>query len=153
MDGLIWAEYEDPDFLEKAKVLPRRKINYLVVHCTGAAQNQSVTSIKQYWRQHLKWKNFGYHAIIDKYGKIHWLASEDTICNGVGGFNKNSLHVCYIGGQHKDDRTDAQKTSIIFVLKKWRQRHLKAIIQGHRDFPNVAKACPQFNAKIEYQDI
>ena len=28
-----------------------------------------------------------------------------------------------------------------------------AIAQGHRDFPNVKKACPSFDAKSEYKDI
>jgi N-acetylmuramoyl-L-alanine amidase len=28
-----------------------------------------------------------------------------------------------------------------------------AIIQGHKDFPNVAKACPSFDAKAEYKNI
>ena len=35
-------------------------------------------------------------------------------------------------------------------IKKLRAKYPNAIIQGHRDFPNVAKACPQFDAKKEF---
>ena len=39
------------------------------------------------------------------------------------------------------------------LLKKLKKQFPKAIIQGHRDFPDVKKACPSFNAKEEYKHL
>ena len=36
------------------------------------------------------------------------------------------------------------------VLKEWLAKYPKARIRGHRDFPGVKKACPQFIAEKEY---
>jgi N-acetylmuramoyl-L-alanine amidase len=73
----------------------------------------------------------------------------------VKGHNANSLHVSYIGGvdangKPTDNRTPEQKATLRLVLKAWREKYPTAKIQGHRDFPGVAKACPSFQAREEY---
>ena len=127
-----------------------RTIKYIVAHCTATPQNTTVESIKNYWKNNLKWKNVGYHYLIDKDGEVHQLSDESQPTNGVKGFNQVSIHVSYIGGQKVDDRTDLQKASMLGLMKHLRDKYPNAIIQGHRDFPNVAKACPRFNAKDEF---
>lgn len=130
-----------------------RNITHLVVHCTATAPNTSVASIQRHWREVLKWKSPGYHIIVDAAGVAHRIAPDSQVCNGVAGHNATALHVSYIGGRDRDDRTMAQKSTLINVLKEWRKLYPKAKIQGHRDFPRVAKACPQFNAIKEYDFI
>lgn len=131
-----------------------RKVDYIVIHCTGASQQQTVESIQRHWAVHNKWKNPGYHRIIEADGTIHNLADFENVTNGVRGFNHNSIHICYIGGQHLDNRTEEQKGSILkCILEAMEWVENKPIIQGHRDFEGVAKACPQFNAKEEYSWI
>ena len=134
-----------------------RSIKYLVVHCSATSSKATVEAIKSYWKNTLGWKNVGYHKIIEADGNIVTLAPDEMITNGVKGFNTNCLHVCYIGGVKNgkgfDTRTDAQKESLIKVLKQWKENHPSAIIQGHKDFPRVAKECPSFNAKDEYSDL
>jgi hypothetical protein len=39
------------------------------------------------------------------------------------------------------------------VLHEWKRKYPDAVIQGHKDFPNVNKACPSFDAKKEYAHI
>jgi N-acetylmuramoyl-L-alanine amidase len=51
------------------------------------------------------------------------------------------------------NRTPEQKAALIQGLTQWKRLYPNAIIQGHRDFPRVAKACPSFNARAEYKDI
>lgn len=127
-----------------------REIKNLVCHCTATAKNASIEAIKRYWKEHLGWKTVGYHKIIKSNGEIVQLADDEAITNGVAGHNSNSLHVCYIGGRDKDDRTPAQKESMALVLKNWLEKYPKSRIIGHRDFPGVKKACPQFSAEKEY---
>ena len=136
----------------------KRKINYLVVHCTATSQETSILQIKNYWRNVLKWRNNGYHFVIDKYGKIHNITPIDLVANGVKNFNKNSIHISYVGGIDKngksiDNRNFEQKQSLRYLLHDLQMKFPDAKILGHRDFPNVRKDCPCFDAKMEYKNI
>lgn len=144
-------------------------MKYIAIHCTGASQRQTVDSILRYWTEKLGWKSPGYHRIIEPDGTIHNLLDFDLVSNGVQGFNSKSINICYIGGQHGDDRTEEQKASLLGCIyaaieyindmkgltesQKIKAPKNAIIIQGHRDFPNVNKACPNFDAKKEYEWI
>ena len=75
-----------------------RKIERIFVHCTAGPQNQTVETIKNYWKTVNKWKNPGYHYIIKADGELVQLQPEDKPSNGVAGYNSTSINVCYIGG-------------------------------------------------------
>ena len=126
-----------------------REIKYIAVHCTATSQNVKVETILKNWKAK-GWKRPGYHYLIDKDGVIHNLHPEEQFSNGVKGYNMQTINVCYIGGLKVDDRTDAQKAIMLGLLKHLKGKYPNALIQGHRDFPNVNKACPRFNAKEEY---
>lgn len=133
-----------------------RNIKYIVVHCTATPQTAKVSSIQNYWKTQLGWKSPGYHKIIEPDGLVRTLAQDETICNGVAGFNSVALHVSYIGGvdakgRGLDNRTEAQKLALLQVVADWKKKYPNAIVQGHRDFPNVHKECPSFNAKEWWQ--
>jgi len=86
------------------------------------------------------------------------LAPDETVCNGVAGYNSVSLHISYVGGINSrgdavDNRTQGQKDALSQVLHEWRAKYPAAKILGHRDFPKVAKACPSFDAVKEYAHI
>lgn len=135
-----------------------REIKFLAVHCTATPQTATVSSIQSYWRNVLKWKMPGYHFIIKPDGEVVQLLEIEKVSNGVKGFNSVSINISYIGGvdsQNKpiDNRTEAQKKALLDLLKKLKKQFPKAIIQGHRDFPEVKKACPSFNAKTEYKHL
>jgi N-acetylmuramoyl-L-alanine amidase len=140
-----------------------RRIDYIVIHCTATPQTTTIQSIRNHWKNVLKWKNVGYHYIVEANGNVVQLADIAVPTNGVAGFNTRSIHISYIGGVDKnnkpvDNRTDAQKKSLIEIIKKVRnevvlQQRTFPVIQGHTDFPGVSKACPCFDAKEEYKDI
>jgi len=135
-----------------------REIKYIAIHCTAGPATQTTKAIKDYWKNNLGWKSVGYHYLINADGTIEQLAQESEITNGVAGFNSVIINVSYKGGvdannKPKDTRTPQQKESILKLLKELKKRYPKAIIQGHKDFPNVKKACPSFEAKKEYINI
>lgn len=135
-----------------------RNIKYLVVHCTATPQSTTVSSIQNYWRNSLGWKNPGYHVMVKPDGSVAELLPIDQVSNGVAGYNSVSIHISYIGGidskgRALDNRTPEQKATIEKYLLKWRVMFPHAKIQGHRDFPKVSKACPSFNAIPEYAHI
>lgn len=134
-----------------------RRIDWLVVHCTATPQTTTVASIQRYWRENLKWKSPGYHFLIEANGTVHNLQPINLPSNGVAGHNANSIHISYIGGVNGqravDNRTEAQKREILRLLTDLKKQFPNAKIQGHRDFPRVAKACPSFDAKTEYSAL
>jgi N-acetylmuramoyl-L-alanine amidase len=130
-----------------------REIKYIVIHCTATSQTTTIESIQRYWRQNLGWKNAGYHLIIKPDGKIVELAKVEQVCNGVAGYNAHSYHISYIGGQFGDDRTEAQKMALKWLILGLKDKYPNAEILGHRDFPNVKKACPRFDVKKLVKDL
>ena len=136
-----------------------RDIKYIVIHCTATQPNTKKESILNYWKNTLKWKSVGYHRLIDANGVIHELAKYEQVTNGVKGYNSNSIHFSYVGGgvdefnNPKDTRTLKQKESLLYLIKQAKKQFPNAIVQGHRDFKGVVKACPSFDAKIEYENI
>lgn len=135
-----------------------REIKYIVVHCTATHQDAKIQSIIDYWHKVLGWKNNGYHLIIDKNGNTSKITPIDKIANGVKGYNENSVHIAYIGGIDSkgkaiDNRTLKQKESLLFNLRNLQRQFPNAEILGHREFPEVKKDCPCFNASEEYAEI
>lgn len=126
-----------------------RAIKYIVLHCTATPQKTTIKSIQRYWSNFLGWKNPGYHFIIKPNGEAVELHPIEKVANGVRGYNYNSIHISYLGGVDRyknplDNRTFAQKNTQVALLKKLKEKFPNAVIKGHRDFPNVNKACPSF---------
>lgn len=129
-----------------------RVIKHIVLHCTATQPNATVDSIKNYWKNNLGWKNPGYHYIIDEKGKVTKLQPIEKLSNGVRGYNANSIHISYIGGvdkngKPKDTRTEDQLFAMTDLLMYLKSKFPNAQILGHRDFPNVKKACPSFEVE------
>jgi N-acetylmuramoyl-L-alanine amidase len=129
-----------------------RTIKHIVVHCTATPTDTTIETIKNYWKHHLGWTHYGYHYIILRDGTVEHITPEYAIANGVSGYNSSSIHLSYIGGIDKqgvpqDNRTPAQKEAMFNLIMDISNRHPLAEIKGHRDFPNVKKACPSFDVK------
>lgn len=135
-----------------------RKVNFIAVHCTAGNQKATVNDLLSEFKRK-GWKNPGYHYVVTADGVIHQLLTTDKVSNGVKGYNSQLVNIAYTGGidlctgKAVDNRTTAQKKSLRSLLRVLRTQFPEAVIQGHRDFPGVAKACPSFNAKQEYSDI
>lgn len=135
-----------------------RKISKIIVHCSATPEGRDITieDIDR-WHKARGWKGVGYHYVIHLDGSIHPGRSEDEVGAHCSGENSKSIGICYIGGlakdclTPKDTRTEAQKQSLLKLLKELKERYPNATIHGHREF--AAKACPCFDAKYEYRDL
>lgn len=138
----------------------KRIINYIVVHCSATPEGRAHTAkdIDQ-WHKQRGFAEIGYNYVILLDGTIQEGRDIDKIPAHVENFNKNSIGVCYIGGidkntlKPKDTRTEAQKKALLTLLRELKKIYPNAEILGHRDFPKVNKACPCFNAQVEYKNI
>lgn len=136
-----------------------RQIKYIIIHCsaTKAGRDFHAKDIDK-WHKERGFNCIGYHVVIDLDGTVE--KGRDISMPGAHckDYNFNSIGICYIGGLDAkgnpyDTRTEAQKKSLLEVIKNYKQRFPNAKVVGHRDMPNVHKACPCFNAKEEYKDI
>ncbi len=132
-----------------------RQITSLVIHTadTPAGKFFNADDIRS-WHIKRGWSDIGYHYVILLDGTIELGRQINVIGAHVAGHNSNSIGICYIGGGGGEDtRTEAQKTSLIFLLNTLKLMFKKADILGHRDFEGVTKSCPNFNAIAEYAQI
>ena len=137
-----------------------RQIKYLVVHCSATPEGRNHTAKDiDAWHRQRGFEGIGYNYVIRLDGTVEEGRDVNKIPSHVKGYNKESIGICYIGGidkntlQPKDTRTPAQKEALKKLLVELKKLYPQAEILGHRDFPNVAKACPCFNAKIEYKNL
>ncbi len=136
-----------------------RPIKYIVVHCTATnpAYDFDAKDVDS-WHRKIGWSEIGYNYLIKLDGTIQTGRDVNKVPSHVQGYNSNSIGISYVGGVNanqvaKDTRTPAQKKAMVELLKALRRLYPTAIIQGHRDFPKVKKACPSFDAKSEYKNI
>ena len=135
-----------------------RTIHLIVVHCSATRCDRPfpVTALI---RCHADRFGFtGYHYYITRDGTTYQTRHEQLIGAHAKGYNSHSLGVCYEGGLDEhgkpaDTRTQAQKQSLLKLLKRLRKEHPGAQILGHRDLPDVKKACPCFDARSEYSQL
>lgn len=134
----------------------KRNIKYLIIHTTATSKTATATAIFNYWKERLGWKNPGYHILFHQTDGFTVMADFDRICNGVAGQNSHSIHLSYIGGIDEkgnplDNRSEKQKQLLEIAIVEIKKILPHIIIKGHNDFST--KACPCFDAKIEYNHL
>jgi N-acetylmuramoyl-L-alanine amidase len=144
----------------------------IVIHCSAGSQSQSAKEIIAYHLRPISrggrgWKTPGYHYIIEKDGNIVQAVDEERIANGVKGYNRDSIHICYIGGvdnnaQSIDNRTECQKEAMHRLVNDILRRRPGLDVCGHRDLSpdrngdgkidksEWIKACPSFDVRSEH---
>jgi N-acetyl-anhydromuramyl-L-alanine amidase AmpD len=133
-----------------------RHIDLIVVHATSTYATMDV-GVDWIDRLHKKfgWKGCGYHFVIRRDGTVE--AGRDVSIPGAHakGFNANSIGICYAGGldpkgDPEDNRTPEQKEAMRSILDTLTHVFPEAKVVGHRDLPEVRKACPCFDVKEWY---
>ena len=130
-------------------VKSEREISHIVIHCSATIEGHYYTAkdIHQ-WHLDRGWSGIGYHYVIGLAGDIK--IGRDINENGahVYGHNTNTIGICMIGGLGKDTEpkedsfTKDEYMVLDDMLRKLMCMYPTAMILGHRDFPDVAKACP-----------
>lgn len=133
-------------------------VTEVVVHCsaTGASwyagrkSSEKVAEIRRWHVQDRKWRDIGYHFVIDRDGTMLPGRRETEIGAGVEGHNRGVLHICLIGGggsaatdPFERNFTAAQGAALRKVLASIRLRTPVKRISGHNE--HAAKACPGFS--------
>lgn len=148
-----------------AKLIPirfkksKRTITEIIVHCTATPEGRN-DSLEKIRKMHIEngWSDIGYHYLVTLDGRIWEGRDIDTIGAHCRGHNLHSIGISYVGGMNrdmtepKDTRTEAQKAAMLCLLIDLTKMYPDAKIIGHHDI-NPGKACPCFNATLEYHRL
>jgi N-acetylmuramoyl-L-alanine amidase len=137
-----------------------RKINKLIVHCTATPEfkNFDIEDVRDWHVKGNGWSDIGYHYLIKLDGTVQEGRPINKIGAHVGGHNRDSIGIAYVGGMDKDmnewidTRTEQQKDSLFNLLMDLKYSFPDSVVYGHNDFTDK-KVCPCFNAKEEYKEI
>lgn len=137
-----------------------RAIDKIILHCAATPENKhfTVEDIRHWHTSPVAtggrgWSDIGYHFVIYLDGSVHAGRPIERIGAHTIGQNKTSIGICYVGGVSidgktpKDTRTDAQKASLIALVKELKLKYPNATVHGHNEF--APKACPSFDVKSE----
>lgn len=135
---------------------PRKSTTFIAVHCSASVPDPATDAkVIDRWHRQRGFLMIGYHYVIKTDGTIQAGRDEESIGAHVEGYNAVSIGICMVGGvdangptgKPKNNFTKEQMASLALLLTKMHAKYPTAVIQGHRDFPKVAKACPSFDVK------
>lgn len=144
---------------------------YIMIHCSATPEGRDYSSatidswhkarnFEPYVNPTTKAKTYcGYHLLVHPDGSYERMRPDEARGQHCPQHNMNNdaIAICYIGGvakdgkTPKDTRTEAQKRTLLTLIRTLKARYPEAKVVGHRDY--AAKACPSFDAKTEYQGI
>lgn len=133
--------------------MKRANTDFIVVHCsaTPPSMDIGVAEIRR-WHTDRGWQDIGYHLVIRRDGTVETGRQIDQQGAHVHGHNHNSIGICMVGGvsttgKPQNNFTAQQFESLGQWLDALSSKYPTAEIKGHRDFPEVAKACPSFDVR------
>jgi N-acetylmuramoyl-L-alanine amidase len=138
-----------------SKTKVRATTDWIAIHCSATTDKMNIGAVElNEWHRKRGFACIGYHYVIRRDGTIERGRAKNVIGAHVEGYNSNSVGVCMVGGVEANDVSKAENnfTEVQFeklhdLLVELKGMYPKAIIQGHKDFPHVAKACPSFEVK------
>ena len=137
----------------KSNTKARTKTDYIAVHCSATSEKQDIGAADiDKWHRAKGWQCIGYHYVIRRNGKIEEGRDKDAVGAHASDWNDSSVGICMVGGVDADNINKAENNftaeqfeSLHELLLELQLYYPNAKIQGHRDFPKVAKACPSFD--------
>lgn len=104
-----------------------RKINEIILHCTDTPTDTNVQAIRKYHINVNKWRDIGYHLLVDINGK--WYKGRNIIEIGAHcvGHNANSIGIAYIGREPTAKVIEALAHVCNFLISQYDIKKLQDI--------------------------
>jgi len=126
-------------------------ITHLTIHCAATPQGRDVKAATISQWDIGRFGQVSYHHVVELDGNDVQTLPDDHLGAHVGAHNSGNIGVCYVGGmdahnaQPMDTRTPAQEATMARIVAAYQKKYPGIVVQGHRDWPGVAKACPSFD--------
>lgn len=136
-----------------------RDIRQIVVHCSATKPTADIGKQEiDRWHRARSFRMIGYHFVIRRDGLVEEGRPISVAGAHVRGHNKYSIGICMVGGVDDDlepsnNFTEDQWSALEKLVLNLREQFPATEILGHRDFPNVAKACPSFDVKEWFRSL
>lgn len=138
-------------------VYPRSKVKYLTIHCTATPEGRDNTATEVREWDIERFRQPSYHVVVELDGDSERHLDDLQRGAHTGGHNTGNIGISYVGGtdtlnkggKPKDTRTSAQKLTLRRLVAEYKAMYPGIIVRGHRDWPNVAKACPSFDVATQ----
>ena len=129
-------------------------IQFLTIHCAATPEGHPFTAEAISAMDRARFGQVSYHYVIELDGSLHSTLPDTELGAHVALHNHFNVGVCYIGGIDingvpKDTRTPEQKAALRSIVATYKEKVPHLIVKGHRDWPNVHKACPSFDVATE----
>lgn len=130
-----------------------KPIKYLTIHCTATPEGRDNSAVEVKAWDVARFGQASYHMVIELDGDVVRHLRDDERGAHVQFHNTGNIGVAYVGGTEtlnaggapKDTRTPAQKTALKRLIELYRTKYPGLVVRGHRDWPDVNKACPSFD--------
>lgn len=144
----------------------RHPVREIIVHSSatrpdwykGLSLNAKRGEIRRWHVQDNRWKDIGYHWLIDRDGAVLSGRAETVIGAHVVGRNSGTIGICLIGGHGSSERdpfsayfTTLQDTSLRQLIAGISSRTQINTVSGHNQY--AAKACPGFNVPQWFKGV
>ncbi|PTR07855.1 MULTISPECIES: N-acetylmuramoyl-L-alanine amidase [Novosphingobium] len=132
---------------------PLGPIRFLTVHCTATPEGRDNTAAEVTRWDIARFGQPSYHWVIELDGDAVATLPDTQLGAHTALHNTGNIGISYVGGTEtlnaggkpKDTRTPAQRATLARLIRQYQAKALGLIVRGHRDWPNVAKACPSFD--------
>lgn len=134
------------------KFKKRKNTDAIVVHCSASQNKLTIdrATIAQ-WHRARGFMDIGYHYVVKTDGEVEVGRDKDVIGAHVQGHNSTTIGICIVGGVNSKGEseynfTPEQMFSLRKLITELKLDYPQAVIKGHRDYPDVKKDCPCFDA-------
>lgn len=133
--------------------MPMLPIKYLTIHCTATPEGRANTADEVKAWDIQRFGQPSYHWVIELNGSVFRHLNDDERGAHTANHNSGNIGISYVGGTEslsaggkpKDTRTSEQKAALKRLIGMYEAKYPGIIIRGHRDWPDVHKACPSFD--------
>jgi N-acetylmuramoyl-L-alanine amidase len=128
-------------------------IRYLTIHCTATPEGRANTAEEIKAWDIARFGQASYHWVIELDGNAVRQLEDSERGAHVAHNNTGNIGISYVGGTErldaggapKDTRTPEQRATLKRLIQYYQARYPGLVVQGHRDWPAVNKACPSFD--------
>ena len=147
------TKYQPPNAFAFDLLDTTRPISEIIVHCAATPEGKDFTvGDMRAWHKQRGWSDIGYHYVVYRDGRVMLGRPVGQVGSHVAGRNTGTIGICYVGGvtadgkTAKDTRTDAQRASLLWLVRELRRKHRGInAVTGHNQY--AAKACPSFDVR------
>jgi hypothetical protein len=133
---------------------PLGPVKNLTIHCAATPEGKPFTAA-QITAMDVARADLGhqiaYHWVIELDGKAVRTLNDTQKGAHTAMANTGNIGISYVGGvatdgkTPKDTRTAPQRATMARLVREYQHNYPGITVRGHRDWPNVHKACPSFD--------